>query len=64
VPVTVVPTRWVQFGRAAGHIRNRTMAQLPGVAGVLVVWDGTSSGTASMLALGHELGLTVHCIQP
>ena len=48
---------WAKFGKAAGPIRNKTMAE-NGDA-LIAVWDGTSRGTKSMIDLAQKLGLKV-----
>ena len=53
----VFPADWERFGRAAGPIRNRKMAQSCDV--VICFWDGKSRGTKSMISLAKEYGLPV-----
>jgi hypothetical protein len=52
IPVRRFPADWSRFGRSAGPRRNREMAEY-GEALVLV-WDGQSRGSASMLAYARE----------
>lgn len=47
--ITIVkfPADWDRYGKAAGHIRNRRMADYADI--LLVFWDGKSTGTKSMI---------------
>jgi hypothetical protein len=47
VPVKVFPANWDKNGKAAGHIRNREMAQYADA--LIAVWDGKSKGTKNMI---------------
>lgn len=58
------PADWVKYGRPAGPIRNRQMAQraaelLPS-AKLIAFWDRRSAGTASMISEAKRAGLKVH----
>lgn len=46
IPVKKFPADWNQHGRAAGPIRNRQMADYADA--LLLIWDGTSRGSANM----------------
>lgn len=46
--VKVYPPDWKKFGKAGGLFRNREMAEACDAG--LVFWDGSSSGTANMIA--------------
>lgn len=48
---------WDAHGKAAGPIRNRAMAQYADA--LLLIWDGNSRGSASMLAEARHAGLTI-----
>ncbi|MEM9451100.1 MAG: DUF2493 domain-containing protein [Cyanobacteria bacterium P01_E01_bin.6] len=50
---------WQKYGRAAGPMRNKDMAQY--ATHCVVFWDGRSRGTASMIELvkQYELNLRV-----
>lgn len=58
IPVRRVLPNWRQFGRAAGPIRNREMAELADA--LIAVWDGRSRGTRSMIEHAERLGLQIH----
>ena len=59
IPVVRFPADWQAYGKAAGPIRNRKMAEYASEGeGVLVAfWDGGSRGTASMIRLAEKFGL-------
>ena len=58
------PADWKTYGRAAGPIRNRQMAEFASKAdGILVAfWDGNSRGTASMIRLAEQKNLRISVI--
>lgn len=51
------PAKWTTYGKRAGYLRNREMAEF--ASAVLVFWDGVSKGTQHMINLGHEYNLPV-----
>lgn len=57
--LAVFPADWKQYGRAAGPLRNRRMAEFASEKhGILTAfWNGTSRGTASMIRLAGQYGL-------
>ena len=64
IPVKRFPADWLQYGKAAGPIRNRQMAEYASAGdGMLVAfWDGKSRGTASMIQLAEKFGLRIKTI--
>ena len=65
IPIKKFPADWDLHGKAAGHIRNKQMAEYADA--LLLVWDGISKGSANMkenmLKLGkpvYEVILTKH----
>lgn len=58
VPVRVFPANWSLHGRAAGPMRNRTMAGY--AEALLAIWDGTSRGTKNMIDEAKTSGLRIH----
>ena len=64
IPVVRFPADWQAYGKAAGPIRNRKMAEYASEGeGVLVAfWDGGSRGTASMIRLAEKYGLKTKII--
>lgn len=57
IPVKQFPADWVRYGKSAGYIRNRQMAEYADA--LIAVWDGQSRGTANMIKTAEELGLEV-----
>lgn len=57
-PIERFPADWSKHGRAAGPLRNRAMAQAADA--LLLIWDGESRGSASMLREAKAAGLQVH----
>ena len=49
------PADWEKYGKAAGHIRNRQMAEYADAC--VVFWDGQSKGSANMVKVALELKL-------
>ena len=64
IPVVRFPADWQAYGKAAGPIRNRKMAEYAAEGdGMLVAfWDGKSRGTASMIRLAEKYGLRIKTI--
>jgi hypothetical protein len=57
VPVRVHKAEWTLYGKAAGPIRNALMAAYCDAA--IVIWDGESPGSRSMIAEMKKLGKPV-----
>ena len=55
--VEYYPAEWETFGKSAGPIRNRKMAEAADY--VICFWDGKSRGTASMISYAKKLGKPV-----
>jgi len=47
IPVKVFPANWYKHGKAAGPLRNQTMACYADA--LVAVWDGESLGTYNMI---------------
>ena len=64
IPVVRFPADWQAYGKAAGPIRNRKMAEYAAECdGMLVAfWNGESRGTASMIRLAEKYGLQIKTI--
>lgn len=61
VPLTLFPADWATHGKAAGPLRNRTMADL--AEALILIWTGqptTSPGSANMLQEARKRHLLVH----
>lgn len=57
IPVRRFPADWEKFGRSAGAIRNKQMAE--NADALLLIWDGESLGSADMKRQATELGLEI-----
>lgn len=55
------PANWDKHGKAAGHIRNREMAEF--ADGLLAFWDGQSRGTKNMIETMQRMGKPVRVIR-
>lgn len=60
IPFNVFPADWKKYGRAAGPIRNKQMAEYADAA--IVFWDGKSRGTQNMIQQMRDLGKPVEVI--
>ena len=56
--LTIFRADWQTYGRAAGPIRNRKMAE--NADALIAVWDGKSRGTKNMIETATKLGLHVY----
>lgn len=58
--VNSFPAKWELYGKSAGYIRNKEMAD---TADVLVAfWDGKSKGTANMIEIAKKKGIPVRVV--
>jgi hypothetical protein len=57
VPHKEFPAAWVTYGKAAGPIRNKQMAEYADA--LVAVWDGKSPGTKNMIETMKALGKPV-----
>lgn len=62
VPVCTINAKWEEQGLAAGPIRNKRMAEVADA--LILVWDGKSKGSLSMLnhAKEHNLKIYQHIV--
>ena len=51
--LTIMEAEWGKWGKAAGPIRNRKMAEYADA--LFVIWDGKSSGSKNMIKAMEEL---------
>lgn len=51
----IFPADWDSHGKAAGHIRNKQMAEY--ATHLVLFWDGKSKGSANMLETAKKIGL-------
>lgn len=57
VPIRRFPADWNKHGKKAGYLRNAEM--LKHADALIALWDGQSKGTAHMINIAREQGLTV-----
>lgn len=55
IPVKPFPADWTRYGNGAGPKRNLQMAKY--ADGAVILWDGTTRGTGSMLKIAKAHGL-------
>lgn len=55
IPIRRFPADWNTFGRSAGYIRNKQMAEYADAA--IILWDGESKGTKHMIDLAQKMKL-------
>jgi hypothetical protein len=61
IPCQLFPVtreQWNEFGKKAGPMRNRQMAE--NAEALLAIWDGKSKGTKNMIETATAKGLHVH----
>lgn len=61
IPFVSYPANWEVYGNRAGYIRNEKMAA--NADALVAFWDGYSHGTAHMIRLAKEYGLSVRVIR-
>lgn len=61
IPVKRFPANWDKFGKSAGYIRNKEMADYS--THLIALWDGKSKGTKHMVDLAKEKGLKIRIIK-
>ena len=57
IPVVIYPADWGKYGKSAGPMRNKEMAEY--AEGLILIWNGTSKGSASMGDYARQYGLNV-----
>ena len=55
------PADWDTFGKSAGYVRNKAMADQADA--VVVFWDGKSKGSKHMIDIAKSAGLPIRVIQ-
>ncbi len=58
LPLYLYPAKWDLFGKSAGYIRNKEMAE--NSEALLAIWDGSSKGTKHMIDLAKKYKLTIY----
>ncbi len=51
------PAEWDKYGKRAGYIRNKAMADVADA--VVAFWDGASEGTKHMIDIATEMNLPI-----
>jgi hypothetical protein len=59
-PITRFIPKWEEFGKAAGPIRNRQMAEYADA--LLLIWDGKSRGSYSILCEMNKLHKPIYTV--
>lgn len=54
------PADWERYGKGAGFIRNRQMAEY--ATHCIIFWDGLSKGTKMMIDLARQYELTLRVV--
>ena len=65
-PLKIFPADWNTYGRSAGPIRNKQMAEYAAAAdrGILIAFPiGESRGTRNMIKLAKQYGLEVEVVE-
>jgi hypothetical protein len=62
IPVRFFAAEWDKHGKVAGYIRNFEMAAYADQ--LILVWDGTSPGSANMLKRARGCGLRTYAWSP
>ena len=55
---TLFPADWIKYGKAAGFLRNKQMADYADA--LIAIWDGKSKGTRHMINLMLDAGKHTH----
>ena len=58
IELTEFPADWGKYGKVAGPIRNREMAQYADM--LLLIWDGKSRGSANMKSEMEKLNKPIY----
>lgn len=58
IELKVFPADWNKYGKSAGPIRNRQMAEYADV--LILFWDGESRGSKNMLETAKKFNLEIH----
>lgn len=56
-----MPADWDRFGKSAGYIRNKQMAEI--ATHCICFWDGESKGTKHMIDLAEQFNLIMKIIR-
>ena len=62
IPIARFPADWDHYGKAAGHIRNKQMAEYADA--LLIIWNGESRGSKNMKETMIKLGKPYYEVTP
>ena len=62
IPIAPFPADWDQYKKAAGHIRNKQMAEYADA--LLIIWNGESRGSKNMKETMIKLGKPYYEVTP
>ena len=57
IEYVVFPAQWNIYGKSAGFIRNKQMAEYSDA--LIAIWDGESRGTLNMIETASKFGLEI-----
>jgi hypothetical protein len=63
IPFEIYPADWAKFGKSAGMIRNRVMADAAGDGGALLAIPGKGAGTRGMIKIAFGRGMPVYVFE-
>ena len=58
IPVKTFVADWATYGRIAGELRNRRMAEYADA--LVILWDGKSPGASCMMREASKAGIRIH----
>lgn len=61
LPIKLFPAKWSEYGKSAGPMRNREMAEYADM--LIAFWDGESRGTADMINAARQAGIECYTIR-
>ena len=62
--LSIFPANWIQYGKKAGYLRNKQMADYVGKDGYLVAfWDGRSRGTKMMIDIAKDMNIKTRVVK-
>lgn len=61
LPIKRFPADWDKYGKSAGYIRNKEMAEYG--SHLILIWDGQSKGSKNMLEESQRRGLDIRVIE-
>lgn len=61
IDVKLFPADWDKYGKSAGIIRNKQMAEYADA--LIAFWDTKSKGTANMITLMRDMGKPVRIVK-